>query len=137
MNQPQLWLEMGGDFQLNNTGGLAWAFGWDVIRQNFERYIFTKPATNTVSGQPQAPDWIFSPNFGLGAGTMIGQSFGQNFVNTLQNRIYQGAMASASGNTNVPPVVTVTQGPTKEQINAKVIITPTGGQQQTLQVALP
>lgn len=137
MGQFQLDLELGGDFKISNTGGLQLVTGWDCIRQNFERYVFTRPANNTVSGQPQAPDWVFNPGFGLGAGTMIGQVFTQSFIELLKQKVYQGALSAASGNATTPPTVNVTEGPVPNQINVGVVITPVGGQQQTLRVSLP
>lgn len=137
MSQQQLYLELAGDFQLNNNGGLLWATGWDTIRQNFERFVFTNPSTNAVNGQPQPADWILNPTFGLGARAMIGQNFGQPFISALTQKIQQGALSAASGNSNVPPVTTVTQGPNPNQVNVSVVITPTGQQQRTLAVTLP
>jgi hypothetical protein len=136
--QQQLYLECGGDFVLNGNGGLQWATNpWDVIRQNFERFLFTSPALNSVSGQPQPADWIFFPKFGLGASRMVGQVFNSAYINKLQQIVYQGALAASTGNSNVPPVVTVTQGPVPNQLNVRVVITPTNMPAQTLNVTLP
>jgi len=137
MAQKQLFLELNGDFVLNNNGGLLWAENWDVIRQNFERFFFTNPATNSVSGLPQPADWIFHPEFGLGANTMLGQVFGQAFINVLQQKVYQAALAASTGNSSVPPVVTVTRATNPQQINIQVVITPTGQDKQTINLTLP
>lgn len=137
MAQQQLYLELADDFKLNNNGGLLLGDGWDIIRQNFERFVFTNPAKNAVNGQPQPADWMFSPTFGLGARSMLGQTFGQDFISSLSQKVYQGALASATGNSNVPPVVSITRASNPQQINASVVITPIGQQQRTLSVSLP
>jgi hypothetical protein len=137
MAQQQLYLQDGGDFVLNSNGGLQLAGSWDVIIQNLCRYIFTNPASTDRFGNPIPADWIFNPTFGLGANAMLGQNFNQTFINNLQQKIYQGVLAAQTGNSTVPPVVTVTQGTNPQQINVQAIITPTGQAQQTINVTLP
>jgi hypothetical protein len=136
MPQQQLYLELGGDFVLNSNGGLQWASGWDVIRQNFSRFVFTC-AARLLNGVPYAADWIFYPDFGLSANALIGQNFTPDFISKLQQAVYQGALQASTGNSSVPPVVTVTQGNNPQQINVQVVITPNNGQQQTINVSLP
>lgn len=137
MAQKQLYLEMGADFVLNSNGGLQWADGWDVIRQNFERFIFTNAAKILPDGTPTAADWIFNPDFGLSANAMLGQNFTPAFISQLQQIVYQGALQASTGNSSVPPVVTITQAPNPQQLNITVVITPNNGEQQTLQVLYP
>lgn len=137
MAQDQLYLELEDDFKLNNNGGLLLGAGWDIIRQNFERFVFTNPSKNAVNGQPQGADWIFSPDFGLGARSMLGQNFGQDFISSLSQKVYQGALSAASGNSNVPPDVSVIRNTNPQQVSANVVITPIGQQQRTLSVSLP
>jgi hypothetical protein len=137
MIQQQLYLEMGGDFVLNGNGGLALAAGWDVIRQNFERFVFTNPARTDRFGNPIPADWLFHPTFGLGANAMLGQTFDVAFINQLQQKVYQGALSASTGNATVPPVVTVAQGNVPNQLNVTTVITPAGGQAQTLVTTLP
>jgi len=138
MAQTQLFLELSGDFVLNSNGGLlATSDSWTVIRQNLERFIFTCAASLDRFGNPLPADWLFHPDFGLSANAMIGQSFNQAFISSLQQKVYQGALSAQSGNATVPPQVTVNQGTNPQQINVTVVITPLGGQQQTVSVTLP
>lgn len=136
MAQEQLFLELNGDFVLNSNGGLQLGAGWDVIRQNFERFVFTC-AARLLNGTPYAADWIFHPDFGLSANAMLGQTFNSNFISQLQQKVYQGALQASTGNSSLPPVVTVTQGNNPQQINVTVVITPDNGQQMTFSVSLP
>ena len=137
MPQADLFLEMGADFVLTSQGDLQLAYDWDLIRQSFERFVFTNAAVLLTNGQPQAADWIFNPTFGLSANAMLGQAFTQNFISILEQAVYQGALQAATGNSSVPPIVTVNQGPSPNQINVTVVITPDNGEQQSLQVILP
>lgn len=137
MAQEQLFLELSSDFVINSNGGLQLATGsWDVIRQNFERFLFTQPTSTDFRGNPIPADWIFHPNFGLGAGSLIGENYNQATLNKLQQTVFQGALSASTGNSNVPPVVTVTS-PNSQEVVATVVITPNNGAQQTLQVNLP
>lgn len=137
MPQQQIYLPCGGDFALNSNGGLQLAGSWDVIVQNICRYIFTNPASTDRFGNPTAADWLFYPDFGLGANALIGQNFNQTFINNMQQKIYQAVLAAETGNSSQPPVVTVTQGTNPQQINVNVVVYPTGQQQQTINVSLP
>lgn len=140
MIQQDLFLEVGGDFVLTNTGDLQLTSpnnSWDYVRQFLERFIFTSAATLDRFGNPIPPDWLNYPNFGLGANQMVGQAFGAQFISALQQKVYQGALAAQQGNSTVPPVVTVTQGSNPQQINVSIVITPLGGQQQSINVTLP
>jgi hypothetical protein len=134
--QQQLYLPLAGDFALNSNGGLAWAGSWDAIIQNIERFIFTNAAA-LINGVPQTPDWIFHPDFGLSANAMLGQPFTSSFINILQQKVYQGVLSAITGNSSVPPVVTVTQGSNPQQINVNVVITPNNGNQISINVSLP
>jgi hypothetical protein len=136
MPQSDLYLELGNDFVITNNGDLQLASGWDLIRQNFERFVFTQPQSTDFRGNPVPADWIFEPNFGLGAGSLLGENYNQNTLNKLQQSVYQGALTASTGNSNTPPVVTVTS-PNSQEVVANVVITPSGGQSQTLQVNLP
>jgi hypothetical protein len=136
MAQEQIYLELGSDFVINSNGGLETGFGWDIIRQNFERFLFTQPASTDFRGNPIPADWIFHPDFGLGAGSLLGENYNQATLNKLEQLVYQGALSASTGNSSTPPVVTVTS-PNSQTVTATVVITPTGQQQQTLQVNLP
>lgn len=137
MSQQQLYLPLGGDFVLNSNGGLQWTDSWDAIVQNLERFLFTNPATIDIYGNPQPADWIFQPQFGLGASQMLGQTFNSAYISTLEQKIYQAALAAQTGNSTVPPAVTITQGPNPQQLNVQIVVTPTGQNQQTINVVVP
>lgn len=137
MAVADLYLEMGADFILTSEGDLQLATSWDLIRQDFERFIFTCASSLLTNGTPLPADWLFHPDFGLSANAMLGQTFTSSFISKLQQKVYQGALAASTGNSSVPPVVTVTQGPTPNQINVTVIITPNNGEQMSLSVTLP
>lgn len=134
MPSYDLYLELNSDFVLTASGDLQISTGWDLIRQNFERAVFTNPATTQQNGNPIPADWIFEPNYGLGARALIGSPFNQVFINALQQKVYQAALVAQSGNAAVPPQVTVTQAVNPQEIQATVVITPIGGQQQTLTI---
>jgi hypothetical protein len=136
MPQQQLYLPLAGDFVINSNGGLQFGGTWDTILQNIERFIFTNAAT-LINGVPQPADWIFYPNFGLSANSMLGQPFTSSFISQLQQVVYQGVLSAITGNSSVPPVVTVTQGANPQQLNVSVVITPNNGSQVSLNIQVP
>lgn len=131
-----LFCEVGGDFTLTPNGDLQLATGWDLIRQNIERAIFTNSQGQQSNGSPIAADYIFHPEYGLSGGALIGNTFNQQFINLFSQKVSQAVLSAQTGNADQPPVINITN-PSPNQLMATITVFPTGGQQQQLQVLYP
>jgi hypothetical protein len=104
-----LFLEYGGDFQLNQNGGLQSATGWTGVRQRITRAFLTNPATNNVGQGPLPPDYIFHPEYGTGAQRDIGENVSNSQLSTVVAKLQQAAAQDPAVNPSVPVQVAVNQ----------------------------
>jgi hypothetical protein len=117
-----LYLEYGGDFVLNQFGGLQLASGWDAVRQRLERAILTSPATNLPGEGPLPPDYIFEPTYGAGAQREVGEGFDANRFANMTAFVQQALAQDSAVNPIIQPIVSISQ---------------TGFQQFTMTVVVP
>lgn len=102
-----VWLEWGGDLVLTANGSVQMASGWDQTRQFFERALMTNPTSVASTGAPIPPDYIFEPNYGIGAGQFVGLNLlAPGVYASYLQRVQQAAAVTPNLNTAVPPIVT-------------------------------
>lgn len=101
-----LYLECNGDLKLSQQGGLVLASGWDELRQRILRRIFTNPLMRE-NGQIVPPGYIFHPEYGLGLGFVIGQTFNDEFKSQLTQRIKQGILDDSEVDKSVLPTISI------------------------------
>ena len=102
-------LEYGGDFQLNQNGGLQAATGWTGVRQRITRAFLTNPVTNNVGQGPLPPDYIFHPNYGTGAQRDIGEHVTNQQLAAVTAKLQQAAAQDPATDPSVPVQVSVNQ----------------------------
>lgn len=102
-------LEYGGDFQLNQNGGLQTAVGWTEVRQRITRAFLSSPLTNNVGQGPLPPDYLFHPNYGTGAQRDIGAHVTDSQLATVVAKLQQAAAQDPAVDPSVPVEVTVNQ----------------------------
>ena len=102
-------LEYGGDFMLNQYGGLQVVTGWDEVRQRLERAVLTNPATNNSGQGPLPPDYLYHPSYGAGAQRQIGQGIDADNLATVTAKVQQAVAADPSVDGSVAPTATLTQ----------------------------
>ena len=104
-----LFLEYGGDFLLNQNGGLQLATGWTAFRQRITRAFLTSPATDNVGQGPMPPDYIFHRDYGTGAERDIGEHVTNSQLATVVAKLQQAAQQDPAVDPSVPVSVSVNQ----------------------------
>ena len=104
-----VFLEYGGDFQLNQNGGLQSATGWTEVRQRITRAFLTSPATNNVGQGPLPPDYLYHPNYGTGAQRDIGSHLTNAQLAAVVAKLQQAAAQDPAVDPSVPAQITVNQ----------------------------
>ena len=106
-----VWLEWGGDLVLTANGSVQMASGWDQTRQFFERALMTNPNSVASNGSPIPPDYIFEPNYGVGAGQFVGLNLlSSGIYSSFIQRVQQAAAVTPNLNTAIPPAVSTVEG---------------------------
>jgi hypothetical protein len=131
-----LFIELQSDFLLTANGDIVAAEGWDEVRQRIERRIFTNPAAAQDNGAVIPADYIFDPEYGLGARAAVGNTFTQQMIAAFTQRIYEGVMVDQGVNNNVPPVITVKQV-NPQNVEFSIQVTLATGLAQTILLSLP
>lgn len=131
-----IFVEFATDFLLTATGDIVAAEAWDEVRQRIERRILTNPASEQDNGTPIPADYIFDPDYGLGARAAVGNTFTQQMIAAFENRIYQGVMVDQGVNNTVPPVITVRQV-NPQSVEFDIAVTLASGQANTILLSLP
>src|SRR5215469_15934874 len=91
-NQPDpnpiaLSLPWGGDLQLTNNGSVRFVSGIEKIRQRIIRRYFTCPEERLADGQYIPADYIFAPNYGIGATRLVGELIDDTLAAALTQKI--------------------------------------------------
>jgi hypothetical protein len=115
-------LEYGGDFQLNQNGGLQSATGWTGVRQRLTRAFLTNPLTNNVGQGPLPPDYIYHPNYGTGAQRDIGEHVTNAQLSAIVAKLQQSAAQDPAVDQSVPVQVSVNQN-AFQQISLSAYVT--------------
>ena len=131
-----LYLEWNSDFVLTPAGSLQLATGWDSVRQRIERRIITNPAQQLPSGISTPADYVFDSAYGVGAGSLVGQPYNQNFIASLRQKIQAGVLSDAAVDTSVPPSINVTT-PQNDAVWAVVGVTLASGNVGTIALQVP
>lgn len=109
MSGTTLYLDWGGDFMLNQNGGLQMCVGWDYTRQFILRALLTNSQELLPNGIRTVPDYVFDPAYGIGLPAKVDGSYSQEYLTNLKQRITQACLSSADVNPASPPVVQYSQ----------------------------
>lgn len=60
------------DLRLDNNGSLIFVSGPEKIREEIIRFFFTGALGVNSAGEYQAPEYLMHPDYGLGAGRLVG-----------------------------------------------------------------
>ncbi len=99
------WLDWNSDLLLTPNGDVQAATGWDEVRQRIIRRLITNPAQQLPDGTFTLADDIWNPDYGIGLGTMVGQSFGADFEARIERRIAKAVLEDSAVDSTVPPSV--------------------------------
>lgn len=106
---PDLFCEWNSDLLVTPNGGLQSAVGWDRIRQRIVRNLVTNAATALPDGSSTPADYIWHPDFGIGAGSLVGQVPTQAFQANLVSRINQAVLHDVAVDPGSVPTVVFQQ----------------------------
>jgi phenylpyruvate tautomerase PptA (4-oxalocrotonate tautomerase family) len=102
---PDIYCEWNNDLIVTPKGGIVTATGWDRVRQRIIRHLITNSAQKLPDGTTTAPDYIFHPTYGIGAGSLVGQNPTQSYKADLIARINQAALSDAAVDPGSAPIV--------------------------------
>lgn len=109
-SQPVItfYLEWNGDLIITPSGSVLMAQGWDEVRERIIRRFLTNAALPLPDGTTTAPDYIFDPLYGLGAGALIDQNPDAAFITGFTRRMREAVVADAATDPGSLPSITVT-----------------------------
>lgn len=113
-NPIALFLPWGGDFQLTNNGSLAMVSGVEKVRQRIIRRFFTCPAETLANGAYVPADYIFDPNYGLGATRMVGEPIATTLAATLTQKLKNAILIDEGVDTTQDPAISLYAAPNGE-----------------------
>ena len=102
---PDLYCEWAQDLLITPSGDIQTAVGWDSVRQRIVRSLITNSAQQLPDGSTTAPDYVFHPKYGIGAGSLIGQNPTQAYQSNLIARINQAVLSDVSVDPGSVPTV--------------------------------
>jgi hypothetical protein len=106
-NLLALSLPWGADFQLTNNGSLVFVSGIEKIRQRIIRRFFTAPAETLADGTYVPADYIFAPDYGIGANRLIGEPIDDNLAAILTKKIKAATLVDEGVDTTQNPTITL------------------------------
>lgn len=98
-------LDWNGDLTITPSGSIQLAVGWTQVRQRIIRRIITNPAGILPDKTFSPADDVFNPDFGVGLGKLVDQSFSDDFEAELQRRIAQGVLEDQDVDSTIPPSI--------------------------------
>lgn len=102
---PDIYCEWGQDILVTPNGSIQTAVGWDRVRQRIIRSLITNPAQTLPDGSTTAPDYVWHKDFGVGAGSMVGQVPNQHYQAHLISMINQAVLSDVSVDPGSTPTV--------------------------------
>ena len=102
---PDLYCEWNDDLILTAKGDIQTASGWDRVRQRIVRSLITNSAQTLPDGSTTVSDYVFHPDYGLGAGSLIGQVPSQQWRADFISRVNRAVLQDISVNPGSVPVV--------------------------------
>lgn len=100
-----LFVEWNSDLIVTPNGGVQTASGWDRVRQRIVRSLITNSAQVLPDGSTTAPDYIWHPSYGIGAGSMVGQNPTSAYQANLTSRINQAVLQDVNVDPGAIPAV--------------------------------
>ena len=104
-NPINLSLPWAGDLQLTNNGSLAFVSGIERVRQRIVRRYFTCPAEVLAGGIFVASDYMFDPNYGLGATRLVGQQISPEKAALVTTKIKNAVLIDEGVDTTNDPLI--------------------------------
>jgi len=127
------YLDYGGDFIITPSGSIQSATGWTQVRQRIIRRLITTAAEILPDGTFTPAGDIFAPDFGVGLGSLVDQSFSEGFQAELQRKIAQGVLEDEDVDSTVPPSI-VFQNPNPSTLVIVIGVTLKTGQPGTISI---
>jgi hypothetical protein len=124
--------EFADDIQLDPSGGIQSAIGWDEARQEIERDIFTNPQGIGPNGQYLQPDYTWDPTFGTGLPRFVGRLGAPTTIKTLQSKLLTAVLSNPVVLQQPAPIVQFALN----QHNLNIFISVFLANQQTGEIAL-
>lgn len=106
-------LPFGTDFELSENGSLKMVSGVEKFRQRVIRRYFTNPAERISTGEFIPSDYLFDPEYGLGATRLVGEPTTDDAAARFRRKLRQ-AIFSDEGtyvDTSVEPEITLFSTP--------------------------
>lgn len=126
-------LDWNGDLPITPSGSIQMAVGWTRVRQRIIRRIISNPARILPDGTFTAADDVFAPTFGAGLGSLVDQTFNQDFEAELERRIAQGVLEDVDVDSTVPPSI-IFQRPNPSTLVIVIGVTLKTGQAGTISI---
>lgn len=104
-----IYCEWNGDFILTPNGDIQTAVGWDEVRQRIVRRLITNSAQVLPDGTTTAPDYVFHPTYGIGAGALVGQNPTPAYISGLIARINAAVLADDAVDPGTTPTIVFSQ----------------------------
>lgn len=104
-----MYCEWNNDFILTPSGDIQTAVGWDEVRQRIIRRLITNSAQVLPDGTTTAPDYVFHPLYGIGAGSLVGQNPTPAYIADLTGRINSAVMSDDAVDPGHVPTVVFSQ----------------------------
>lgn len=98
-------LPWGGDLELTDNGSLRFISGIEEMQQRIIRAYFTSPEQTLADGTFVAADYIFAPDYGIGAGQLIGQPNSQNLQDVMVTKIKNAILSDPNVDTTKDPII--------------------------------
>lgn len=113
-NPVCLSLPYGGDLQLTPNGSLVFVSGVERIRQRIIRRFFTCPEENLIGVGYIPADYIFDPNYGIGAVRLVGEPTSTDEALKLKQKVKKAVLVDEGVDTNQDPLITLFAAPNGE-----------------------
>jgi hypothetical protein len=103
------YLEWNSDLILSPNGSVLMASGWDEVRERIIRRFLTNSSVPLPDGTSTAPDYVFDPLYGLGAGALIDQNPTAAWTADFKRRMREAVAADAATSPGALPSIRVTK----------------------------
>ena len=100
-----IYCEVGGDWKVDQFGGIQEATGWDEASQSIQRVLYTNPAEIAPDGTFLGPDYPWEPDFGLGLRRVVGRLESEELQKVITEKCTQACVQNIAVAKNPPPII--------------------------------